>query len=161
MALGRRRRLPSDFFNAYDAGGTFDPSYGPRPSEFTSPDPDYSFDPSTPGTGALRDAYSPSAYQAQPSPYRDIFQPRLEAAGERLLSAFDAPHRGGPFRQAIGSFFNPRGLGGVISGDLGRQRNIDSAVSDYGLLNQMAQAQQRSELFPLQRESMLANIEST
>lgn len=75
------------------------------------------------------------AYQPQPNYTRDVLQPEAEGARGRLESAYSAPHSG-TLRQVFGALVGSRNpaLGGIISGETGRNRNIENAEREYSLI---------------------------
>lgn len=78
---------------------------------------------------------SSEATPVQPA-MQDPYTARLTSIGNQLQSAYAAPHAGA-FRQILGAMFsrkNPQ-LGGLISGEAQRQRQIEPLQQEYGLLS--------------------------
>lgn len=111
----------------------------------SAPDPGAGAHPfAPPGTSG-----TPGAGTSQPGVINDPYAPMLQhlsEAGQRLESAYAAPHAG-TARQIIGAILSRRnpGLGGLVSGETQRNRGIEQATEDYGIASSQlaaARAQQ-------------------
>lgn len=116
---------------------------------------------SAPGAGA-NSVYGPKAPEETSSglatsshsnvvqdPYAPLMQ-HLSTASQNLESAYSAPHAG-TARQIFGAILSRRnpGLGGLVSGETQRNRNIEQATQDYGIASSQimaARAQQNQQV---------------
>ena len=105
-----------------------------------TPDPSWEPFSESPNISASAQSQAFMPRQAQPDLVNDVYMPQLRDAATRYQTALDAPHSG-TLRQVLGAFLSRRNptLGGVVSGELGRQRNIQSAGQDFDLINSIVQ----------------------
>lgn len=100
----------------------------------TAPEPGAGANPyAAPGTSAG----TPGAGTSQPNVVKDPYAPMLQHlsdASQHLESAYSAPHSGAA-RQIFGALLSRKNptLGGLVSGETQRNRNIEQATQDYGI----------------------------
>lgn len=130
---------------------TPDDVFSPTMRKRSMPDPygldvDQSQDSILSGGSSVNNAYRPTLTRNGETsatttiggmqPAQNPYAARLEDVGNRLESAYAAPHAG-TARQLIGAFLSRRNpaLGGIISGETQRQRQIEPLQQEYGLLS--------------------------
>lgn len=126
---------------------------------------------SAPGAGA-NSVYGPKAPEETSSglatsshsnviqdPYAPLMQ-HLSTASQNLESAYAAPHAG-TARQVIGAILSRRnpGLGGLVSGETQRNRNIQQAQEDYGIAGSQMQAARTQQMNAVDIASKLSTID--
>lgn len=105
-------------------------------------------------TPGITNAPPSSAVQSQQNPYAA----RLTDLGNQLQSAYAAPHAGAA-RQLLGALFsrkNPQ-LGGIISGETQRERQIEPMEKEYGLISNIIAANRAQQTADTTNQMHLAN----